>query len=187
MQSRHLNPKLSLWLNDRAQPYPDTPVKLFVRLALSCVAIKETSPNDGEMIELFQSTIGKAEKEPWCMGFVQSLVAFVEWVFHVTSGLDPSESCAHVFDASKSIRVQNPRVGDLMLYKHRITGGGHVGIIVEIHIDKLGKMSFLTVEGNTSDGTGMNRDGDGVYPKVRPHGDVGNMQLLGFLRPFTWA
>lgn len=153
---------------------------------MACVMIRETTPNGGEVVELFQSTIGKAEKEPWCMSFVQSLVAFTEWAFHVTSGLAPSEHCLTVWNASKSIVVSNPRAGDLIIYRHVGTTQGHVEIIVDVITDK-GIQVFHTVAGNTSNGTGVNREGDGVYSKIRPNRTIGDMEIVGFLRPFQWV
>jgi hypothetical protein len=46
----------------------------------------------------------------------------------------------------------------------------------------------LSVEGNTSDGTGINRDGDGVYERMRHIvSGAGVMRHLGFLDPWAYS
>lgn len=183
IHTRQLPDELKSWLNDQAQPYPDSACKTLKKLALRCVGIHEEGFNQGVFVERFQRTIGKAEKEPWCMAFVQSLVASVEGIFHVTSGLYPSEHCLTVWEKSKSIQVKNPREGDLVIFRKPGTLQGHVEVIVFVVLTKDGRTLLNTVGGNTSD-TEM-REGDGIYRKVRPIDMTLPMEIVGYLRPFS--
>lgn len=149
--------------------------------ALSALGITEFgADNHGKMVELFQSTIGKPIGQSWCLDFLQSCVAYVE-TFGFTSALFPTESCLIAWANSTCVHPVDPLPGDIVVYRHGDTTKGHVGIITSI----LPK-SFFTVEGNTGALNGeINRNGDGVYARVRPRGGIGQMQELGFLRPFS--
>ncbi len=153
---------------------------LLAHAATQCVGIIEEGGNNrGHFVELFQQTIGPAQGEPWCMAFAQSLVAFVEDVCGPCL-LPATESCLDAFyRAPKQLVVTTPRQGDLVIWRHGNTYQGHVGIILRVDED-----TFQTVEGNTSDGTGVNREGDGVYSKKRSKNPAGSMKIAGFLRPF---
>ena len=48
--------------------------------------IEETGKNDGQLIRLFQSEIGKAWGEAWCMSFVQFCINKVCGMFNSTPG-----------------------------------------------------------------------------------------------------
>lgn len=69
--------------------------------------------------------------------------------------------------------------GDLILWQHGDTVQGHVGIVIAAL-----QNGYLTVEGNTSDSLGIDREGDGVFVKLRPKGGTSKMKQLGFLRAF---
>jgi hypothetical protein len=67
------------------------------------------------------------------------------------------------------------------MYKDgKATSSGHVGIVVGVNSDG----SILTVEGNTSPGDVVQREGDGVWLKQRRYLNEpkGTMQVKGFLR-----
>lgn len=61
--------------------------KLLVYAAEACVGQKEEGgDNHGHFVELCQRTVNnKTEGEPWCMGFVQSMIAYVESTLGVES------------------------------------------------------------------------------------------------------
>lgn len=147
--------------------------------ALSCLSItEERSDNRGEMVELFQSTIGKAEGEPWCLSFIQSCVAYVE-DFGFKSGLFPSEHCLTVWTNSLCRRPIEPVAGDVVIYQMGDTTKGHAEIITQVFLN-----SFQTIGGNTSNVNGIDRDGDGVYRKIRARQTGEKFKTLGFLRIF---
>lgn len=139
---------------------------------------RETGYNKGPAIELVQSILGKVEGESYCMCGVQYCIAVVESENHVTSLIYKSEGCVEVWDRTpRSLRVTEPRPGDVIIWQHKDTGGGHTGIVLESRGD-----AVTTLEFNT-DGSG-GREGDGVYIRSRSKTGNGTLVVLGFLRPF---
>lgn len=140
------------------------------------------------MIEAFQSVIGKPMHQSWCVDFVQYCVTEVDKKFLVQSVLFKTESALHLWNETPKVaRLSIPEPGCIMLWQHFGADGrplweGHAGIVRE----SLSADIVLTVEGNTSPGPGIQREGDGVYMKRR-HVKVseGPMRTLGFLLP--WA
>ncbi len=161
---------------------------LFVLAAQSCVGIRESGGNNkGPMVELIQETIGGADREPWCMSFQMTLLAYAELKTKVKSPLVASEHCLTVWkDSPKSSRVKMfPAMGAIIIWQHGTSQAGHTGVFLEA-VD--GDKNMLCIEGNAEaglkpDGT-INRNGGGVYATKRSMTKNGNMKVLGFLRPF---
>lgn len=159
-----------------------------VELATKFVGVHEVGYNDGPMIEIFQKAISKPMHQSWCVDFVQYCVGEVDKRFLTQSVLFKTESALHLWnETAKVARVVIPEPGCIMVWQHFADDGrplwqGHAGIIREV----LSADWVLTVEGNTSPGPGIQREGDGVYLKRR-HTKVteGPMRTLGFLLP--WA
>jgi len=159
------------------------PEEELVRLALSLVGTKEEGgDNSGFWIEQFQKAVdGVASHEAWCLGFVQYCVKQVDKRLKTKNYLYPTEHVLTLWERlSIWQRVPEPIIGGLALWQHfdgtKATTRGHVGIVTRVYENK----TFQTVEGNTSGGPGMNREGDGVFIKTRPHTQIGSMRLLGF-------
>lgn len=163
-------------------PYADTkPQKLFLMALDAMVGLHEQGGNNcGKMVEAIQHTVGKAEKEPWCMGLIQTAVAYAEKKTNRRCSLPVSEGCTATFEAAEKLNltVKDPIVGDLIIWKYGDTWKGHVGCIIED-----GDQFVRTIEGNTSpEEKGINREGDGVYHKLRSLKGAGAMKVLGFIR-----
>jgi hypothetical protein len=152
---------------------------LFRLAAECCVGIKESSHNAGPMVELIQKTVGGADKEPWCMGFVQTCLAYAEKKTGIKSPVAVSEHCLTVWNNTpKNMRVKNiPAPGAIIIWRHGTTQAGHTGLVLGWQSSKMD-----TVEGNT--GSGNMREGDGVYFKNRSTTANGKMKVVGFLKPF---
>ena len=145
--------------------------------------------NKGQLVEMFQKAVdGKAQGEAWCLAFAQFCISQVDFLYDEMtlssnrhSPLLKTEHCLTLWNASTSLRDTNPQVGHLILWQHykdgKATTSGHVGIIKEVRTDKL-----ITIEGNTGEGTGVVREGDGVYLRERPLHDLGTMKILGYLK-----
>lgn len=181
---RNLQTELFQWLDVSASTLAAYQEKnaaaLLWQTAIFCVGIQEEGGNNqGHFIKLFQETVGPAQGEPWCMAFAQSMIAFAELHCDVQSLIVSGESCLDVLHRSVDAQVMDPQPGDLIIWQHGDTANGHVGIITALQDG-----GFTTIEGNTSDESGLNRDGDGVYAKKRPNGPIGMMRIAGFLRPF---
>jgi hypothetical protein len=115
-----------------------------------------------------------------CMAFVQWAIKQVEAEFGIKSVLFKSEHCLTVWDKTPvSARLATPIPGAVMIWRHGNTTNGHTGIVTSVTENSVG-----TVEGNTSDGKGVNRNGDGVYARVRSRVGSGSMKVVGWINPF---
>lgn len=147
--------------------------------------IEEGGDNRGPDVEMFQRAVdGRAQGEAWCMSALQFWLMETERQFDITSGVFPSEHCLTVWNRTPvSRRFKHPQKGDIIIYQYfkndRPTSSGHTGLVKEV----LGS-SIITVEGNTGPGTGVEREGDGVYEKKRSIFGSSSMKIVGYIRPF---
>lgn len=148
--------------------------------------------NKGQVVQMFQEAVdGRATNESWCMGKVQSdcmwALRYFETAHPHISGymklaLYPSEHCLTVWNKTDKIcRTTTPYPGCIVIWQHGNTANGHTGIVKSINGDKM-----VVIEGNTGDGVGVVRDGDGVYVRNRSVTGDGNMRVVGFLEPFVF-
>lgn len=161
--------------------------KLLIAEATKYLGTKESAYNDGPMIREFQKAVdGIADRESWCMAFAFYCIKAVEEQTKRKSWLFRSERCMSVWTRSPiESKIKFPEAGALAIWQNYSSTGtplgtGHVGIVVELLSDQ----SFRTIEGNTSDSSGLNPDGDGVYKKIRRTAKVGRFRLMGFVRPW---
>lgn len=156
-----------------------TPNQLMLAVARSCIGVKESSDNSGDMIDLFQSTISSPLKQSWCLDFVQSCIAYVELAKGVQSPLAATELCMGLWAQSIENRVTDPEPGDIVIWQLGNTEHGHTGLV-----DHIDATHLYTIEGNTSDSLNIDRNGDGVYEKYRLKGGSVTFRQMGFLRAF---
>lgn len=203
-KKRAIKPAMVKWLDEKlasnglAQHAIKTknPRLLLVEAAKACVGIREaTNRNDGPMVELIQSTVGGANREAWCLSFVQTMVAYVELRCKVVSKLGVTEHCQTLWAMTPaSMRVKRmPLPGAIPIWAHysfgKKTSNGHTGLTLGADEKK-----FLAVEGNTTSGQTASgkvvREGGGVYfteramqgfPKISGNA---SMRLVGFIIPF---
>ena len=155
------------------------PTELFLHALKASLGVKEQGGNNkGQYVEMVQRAVGPSVGEPWCMSLQQAALAFVEATLGIKSRVAAGEHCLTVLAQSGSVSF--PQRGDLVIWQHGATTNGHVGAITSVWGSKI----LTTIEGNTSDGIGIDRDGDGVYMRLRPMGAVGSMKIAGFIRPF---
>jgi hypothetical protein len=147
--------------------------------------VEKGGANKGPEVEMFQKALdGKAAGEPWCAAFMMYCIEQVEKATGVKSRLFKSEHVLTLWNKSPAdLRAAKPQVGSLVIWQNyrdgRPTISGHVGIVVEHPKPNV----IFTIEGNTGPEAGVNREGDGVYKKVRPFPSVSkNMQIKGFLK-----
>lgn len=158
-------------------------------IAESYVGVMEIGGNNqGPEVEEFQKSVnGIADGQPWCMDFVQFCVKQVENNFNWAARIKRSESVISVWMGAEVYkRKALPSRGAIAIWQKIGTAHGHCGIVVKVMND--GK-TFETVEGNTSPGKTVEREGDGVYEKTRllsskSNVQLGTMRLLGFLDAF---
>jgi hypothetical protein len=168
------------------------PRQLFVEVVKSCVGITEIRINRGKEVELFQETVCIGEGEAWCMAFMQTCIAYVEFWTGVISPLSAGGGCVNVWHESpEGQRVVNiPLAGAIAIWQHLKTPThGHTGMVLDCdgHL-------FHAIEGNTADQGFDNlngvvgQTGEGVhitrrrYDLINPYN--GDMKLLGCLKPF---
>lgn len=157
------------------------PRRLLVEVMRCFVGIQEEGLNNqGTAIRLLQSTVGRAEGEPWCMSTIQSAIAYVEYVLNLRCPLPATEHCLTFYQGAKNLKmidISFGQVGDIVIWYYRGTSNGHCGII-----SKTGDM-HETIEGNTSSRDTMERDGDGVFIKLR--NPMGNnfMSVKAYVKP----
>lgn len=156
--------------------------------ALEAMRVREkTNGNDGHMVELIQETVGKSEKEPWCMAQQQSCIAYAETKLGIASKVIASESVMSTWSNSPKecqVKLENIQAGDIVIWQYGTSWRGHTGAVGG-WLEKL--KSFMAIEGNTSSGTvgsEIVREGGGTYKTKRSTGSVGTMHLRGFLRAF---
>jgi hypothetical protein len=148
------------------------------------IGVKElTNHNDGLEVEMFQKAVdGKAQGESWCMCFVQFCLQQTECKLGLRSNMYSSEHCLTVWNKTpKEMRRIQPHPGYVVIWQHGDTTQGHTGIVTEL----IDEDNFSTIEGNTGDGLGIVRDGDGVYRRTRSIHGAGTMKVVGFIDPFS--
>lgn len=163
--------------------------KALIDIALGQVGVHEIGGNNsGPVVEMYQRVIGKAEKEPWCVSFIQWCVREVDRLHKSKTALYATESSQMLWTHSeKALRINPPAPGSIVVWTKYSPNDlplsiGHVGIVKEV----LNENFMLTIEGNTSPSDGIQREGDGVYLKRRQIWTLhGYMRTRGFLLP--WA
>ena len=147
------------------------------------IGVKEaTNHNDGKEVEMFQKAVdGKAQGESWCMAFVQFCLQRVETSQQTRTNMYSSEHCLTVWNKTGTgMHRTAPEPGFVVIWRHGATTQGHTGIVTEV----LANGEFTTIEGNTGNGKGVIRDGDGVYNRTRSVTGAGEMKVVGFIDPF---
>jgi hypothetical protein len=179
--------------NGLAQHHIETrnPRGLMVEAAKSLVGHHEaTGKNDGFFVETVQKTVdGKAQREPWCMAFTQTMISYAEYKLGIKSPLYATEHCLTLWGhATDDQKVKyNPLAGAIVIWQHGQSSNGHTGIVLSAD-----ETSFYAVEGNASGylvpvdqvTKGVNREGNGVYYTKRSRKGDGDMIVKGFIKPF---
>jgi hypothetical protein len=159
---------------------------LMLQAAMACEGIREEGGNNrGPLVQLIQSTIGSANREAWCMSFVQTMIAYAEVKTGVKSPLVASEHCMTTWNKSpKSSRVKiAPLPGAVIIWQHGKGPAGHTGLVIGAD-EKI----MWTIEGNTEAGLNakgeVEREGGGCYRNKRNLSGNGKMRVVGFIKPF---
>ena len=147
--------------------------------------------NAGEQVERFQKSAGIERGDPWCAAFqdhcLKKSAGFLGLTLPPTfpdSGYCPDYQAwakrngKWLSVADVKAGKDSPRPGDLCLFYFSAKGRvAHIGMVTSVNS---GGDVFTTIEGNTSDETGVDRDGDGVFPKHRILANLGT--LGGFVK-----
>lgn len=150
------------------------------KIAARYLGIEEMGgDNRGPLVEAFQKAVdGKAQGEPWCAAFV----AYCIQETGVPHTLKLSEHVLTLWKSNPHAQRKEPAPGLVVCWQKQGTTLGHAGIVEDVD-----GFNFTTLEGNTSGGAGLDRNGDTVARKARSLGNTGSFQLLGFLDPWAIA
>lgn len=191
---RSLNPKLISFFLGRLENLPayQTAVKardaraiLFLAAQCSEGVREKGGNNKGYEVELFQDTLGGVSSEAWCMSFVQSCIAFAEYVTGIKSPVAGSEHCMTVWNKTPVAQRVNsiPLKGAIVIWRHGTSTSGHTGVV-----ESCDGKTFTAYEGNTEGGFSQSgavvRDGGGCYHTKRDFKATGSMKVVGFIKPF---
>lgn len=164
--------------------------KMLIDEATRWIGIREEGgDNHGAIVEMFQKKSGAPLGVAWCMCFVQFCAQAVDNLkstFYADSApelkLPKGAACLDVWHrAPEEFKSQNPSPGAVVIWRHGQTYQGHAGIVVSVN-EEAG--TFETIEGNTSSADHVERNGDGVYRKIRKLHPTGEMELVGFIYPW---
>lgn len=152
-------------------------------LARQFVGAIETRPNGGPLVEKFQRAAdGVSSGEPWCVGFVQYCVHAIDDLSLLLNG-GQSKNDLHQTEWTIALhehsphKYDEPQLGRVVVWQSNANENrGHCGIVTEV----VGS-DVYTVEGNTSLASGDQREGDGVWQKVRHKGELKGFTRLGYL------
>jgi len=146
----------------------------------------ETRPNGGPIVEMFQKTVdGISSGEPWCVGFAWFCVqAIDDLAVMLNGGAANSKLCRTEWTIAlwndSPHKYSDPSLGRIVVWKNDINPNrGHCGIVIGVDGNDI-----ITVEGNTSAAIGDQREGDGVWKKKRPGGNIHGFTRLGYLGPW---
>lgn len=155
--------------------YPDYMTKprgerILLAMSVMCLNLRiheQGANNRGEYVDAIVASTGLDPNGgyAWCAATINFACDVAE------TGLGPNDpKSASVQSwrewASEVHRAtQIPGRGRLCSFLHS-DGTGHMGIVAEVYSDGRTR----TYEGNTSSGTGSDRDGDGLYERIRPAG-----------------
>lgn len=194
MSRREINPEMEAFIDEKLKGFgaaQDAIKKKDARLvmqyaALACVGIKEVGgANKGKYVRLITDTVDEPGAIPWCAAAVMTWIAYAEKKTGIISPIFATEHVLTMWqNTPRDQRVRFfPLPGAIVCWRHVGTSNGHTGVFIEGD-----NKEFIGVEGNTGGGIDSHdevvRNGDGCYRTKRKMGRVGDMELLGFLKPF---
>jgi hypothetical protein len=154
----------------------------------SVLSVRESGNNRGKYVETYQRAVGIGPGDPWCQAFAYfrlkkaadtlgiRLPADFPRTGYTPTGAGWFKKKGLWIPVSSAKRgVLTPAVGDWVYFYFPTKGRiAHVGIVVGV--DGLG---VHTVEGNTSGGPGVEREGGGVFKRYRRWAELGELGGFG--------
>lgn len=164
-------------------------IKIALETAASFIGTKEESQNRGKIIDQIQQEMGFIG-QPYCAIFVLYCFKKACEQLRLKDYLPETASSQTLFqwaDNNKFI-YNDPELlkpGDIVIWRKFKLWQGHAGLIISPLLD-IKEMSFQTIEANTSNSDfGNQREGDGIYKRIRHANkidfDVDGFYLRGFI------
>ena len=140
------------------------------------VGKREVGHNSGKDVEPYQKAVdGKAQKEPYCLGFIQWGANKVCAIYNVKNPLYPTEHCYTLWQHTPDkYKEKSAAPGRLGVMKSRTSSDGHIFYDVAA-----GLIKWPTIEANTN--TAGSREGDGVYASTRYATGTVTKKILGHI------
>jgi hypothetical protein len=155
---------------------------------------EKTNKNDSPEIDSWHKYVGIPEGNPYCASFVISMYACGNYyessplpkIARVSAMYKAAQKNPYKYKVIPAVRVKQKidklQPADLPAWAHGTTAGnfnGHVGLVTE----QVDYQTFKTIEANTGPGAeGSQREGNGVYHRIRKL-DIGRtFQVVGFIR-----
>jgi hypothetical protein len=160
--------------------------KHLLDIAIKYLGTQENTSEGKVLVEMFLNSVGLKGNLPWCAAFISFCLEEAEKTYG-KSGIVQTAGVLNMWEKTpKELRIEKPEAGAIAIYQSqkndKLLSTGHAGIVFDYPKPNL----FITIEGNTTDGKGIDRDGDGVYKKMRPYPSFyKTLVLKGFLLP--WA
>lgn len=113
----------------------------------------------------------------WCVSFIVYLVnkSSSEYGLGNVLPITASSQSLYRWAVRKNCLMQEPKVGNIAIWKHNTKGGGHAGVVVDVWED-----SFITIDGNiTVDGNPDHGKVMIMYRNIYDKND--QLTLLGFI------
>jgi uncharacterized protein YfaT (DUF1175 family) len=141
--------------------------------------LREEGTNDGKAVRRVLKNAGINVAAPWCAAWVQDISDSAAKSLGMSNPLDEvkQEALVQSYANWASAKPKDRLVifpsralpGDLVLFKFGTADRwNHIGIVTHPPHDDATGAAFRTIEANTSSGAaGSQRDGDGVYERIR--------------------
>lgn len=165
-------------------------IEKVIEIANEFVGTKEKGQNRGGIIDLIQRDFG-LRGLPYCVMFI--LFCFkkackelgLSYLFLHTA----STQTLFRWAKKKGITytdIDLIKPGDIVVWRKFMLWKGHAALVTSPLLTPYNDKAFQTIEGNTSNSTyGLQRDGDGIYKRVRYANKlsfkVDNFYLRGFI------
>jgi len=161
-----------------------------IEIASSLVGVREKGQNRGGMIDIIQRKMGYIGL-PYCVIFVLYCytkaceLLDLEYLFPATA----STQTLYGWAKKQKITYTDPaeiKPGDIVIWRKFKLWKGHAALITSSLLSPFKDKMFSTIEGNTSNSTyGSQRDGDGIYKRLRSakklNFEIDNFYIRGFI------
>lgn len=148
------------------------------------IGTKEVGSNGGTVIDKIQKVFGM-QGQQYCVMFALYVLLETEPKLNILK--TASSQSLFEWALKNGYTYTDPtkvKAGDIVIWRKFNLWQGHAGLIASQY--DLESQTFKTIEGNTSNGDyGSQRDGDGIYKRIRNAGKVSwvvdNFYLRGFI------
>ena len=147
----------------------------------SALNVRETSPNRGKEVDIYNQAVGNALGSSWCAAFLYYRVREASKELNVPVFLNKTGYCPALYTwASGKGLVQHHAEPGMAFLEYIPSEGGyhHTGLVATV-----GKDFFTTIEGN-SNNDGSN-NGNGVYNNTRHCDWSGKRYVFFYVEPQT--